>query len=765
MRKGCKHMILGIFTLAFLAQSCSTVKHLPEDEVLYLGTRSLKYHNTEEGKGVDKVKKKAEKSVPVIRTLWVKPNGGLFGMPFIRFIPFRLHFYNWFYTEQDSTFSSWMMDNFGEPPLTISEVNPEVRVGYIENYLFNRGYFGVEGEFELKYKNSSKGNKAWLLYSFVLPDAYTYRKVGFQLDSAQEVFRGPIESYMKESLITPGNRFNLEEIAREKQLLWEHLQNDGYYYLGKNQILIIADTTAGQRQVDLEYRIHLDDPGISHEKVFIGDRSIMIDGTMEGSNDSGIVITGKGVKIREKLLDKAISIHTDSVYTLENSKKTIRNLTSLGIFSEPTVTYHISPMDSTRLETHLNMNTVDMFNLGINTDMTIKNIGYLGPTMGIFATQKNLFGGGENLTFSIDGYLDFPTGVMSERSGRSSGFTIGTSFSSPVLRSPLPFGKNAPVLPRRAISLSFELNSRADLYKIAEWKTAYSFSWIKNRKITHQINLINLTYAHLLNSTADFDTLIQQSDLVSKSYRDQFILGPSYSFTYNNTLDKSRRFRTYYRAEIETSGNLIHGINRLSGNSESEQELMGVPYSQYVRLFSDFRAYYQVGKRGSQLAFRNVLGWGAAYGNSNSMPYTRQFFIGGSNSIRPVTSRVVGPGSYLEFDEGAFNQVGDIKLENNLEYRFKIWYVFYGALWSDLGNIWLLKEDPERPGSGIRLGSILKESYFTSGVGLRVDLNFLVLRADYGAVLYLPVFSQGFNWIWQNKLPLYGLVFGIGYPF
>ena len=119
----------------------------------------------------------------------------------------------------------------------------------------------------------------------------------------------------------------------------------------------------------------------------------------------------------------------------------------------------------------------------------------------------------------------------------------------------------------------------------------------------------------------------------------------------------------------------------------------------------------------------------------------------------------------LEFDEAAYNQVGDIKIENNLEFRFKIWYILNGAIWSDLGNIWLMKEDPERPRSEIRWNKVFQDSYLTSGVGLRVDLGFLVVRADYGAILYFPFLDEGYRWLWQNKLPLRGLVFGIGYPF
>ncbi|MGW8317238.1 MAG: translocation and assembly module lipoprotein TamL, partial [Bacteroidales bacterium] len=489
----------------------------------------------------------------------------------------------------------------------------------------------------------------------------------------------------------------------------------------------------------------------TYSKVFIGGKNIDLDST---------------IRVKERLLSRAIRIEQDSLYALENTKRSMRNLSSLGIFGNPLITYAVEPEDSTRIDANISLGTADLFSMGLNSNLTIKHTGYIGPNLGVFATQKNLFGGGEILTIALDGYMDFPYGVFKDRVQRSSGFKATASLSTPMLRTPLPIALRSVGIPRRSITIGVELNNRKDFFRLVEWKASYGLSWHRNSKIDHTINLVNLTYAYLIESSPEFDELVNQSALVQRSYQSQFILGPSYIFTFNNTLDQTKRFRTYYRGEVETAGNLLEGIYRLGGNKEQNKEFLGVPFSQYVRLYSDFRAYLRLGNRPTtMLVFRNVFGWGAAYGNSLAVPYTRKFFIGGSNSLRPITARVVGPGRYLEFDEAAYNQVGDIKIENNLEFRFKIWYIFHGALWSDLGNIWLMHEDPERPGSGIRWGKLLQDSYFTTGAGLRVDLGFLVVRADYGFILYLPSLPEGYRWLWQNKAPFRGLVFGVGYPF
>lgn len=147
------------------------------------------------------------------------------------------------------------------------------------------------------------------------------------------------------------------------------------------------------------------------------------------------------------------------------------------------------------------------------------------------------------------------------------------------------------------------------------------------------------------------------------------------------------------------------------------------------------------------------------------MPYSRQYYIGGSTSMRPFAARTFGPGTYLEFDQGEVNQVGDIKIESNFEYRFKLSPFLSSAIWADYGNIWLLNEDPARPGSGIDWRSFLSDSYLTSGIGLRVDLNFIMLRADLGIPLYFPIFPKGFRWVWENKVVYIAPSIGFGFPF
>lgn len=292
----------------------------------------------------------------------------------------------------------------------------------------------------------------------------------------------------------------------------------------------------------------------------------------------------------------------------------------------------------------------------------------------------------------MDGYLDFPYGVLSEKTSRSSGFSTTAILTTPVLRSPLTFIIDRAVrIPQRSISIGFELNKRADYFTLTNWKGSYSLSWYTSPEIGHELGILNLNYSQLLNTTIAFNSLLDQSQVVKNSFNNKFINGLTYRFIYNNTAGEFRKFRSYYRANIELAGNLLNSAYYLAGNRGFDKKLFGVEFSQYIRFISDFRAYLRVGNRASELAFRSLIGVGKAYGISSTMPYAKQFYIGGSISLRPVTARVLGPGRYLEFDEKSINQVGDIIIETNLEYRFRIAYLLYGALWSDLGNIWLFK--------------------------------------------------------------------------
>jgi hypothetical protein len=749
---------LGLLTLLCL-NSCSGTRRLAEDEVLYTGTRRVKMKRLEYKGERWKSNQWADKKLEAWLAAYIAPNGALFGMPHFRFLSVRLFFFNLFYTQKEKGFSHWMMNNFGEPPITIASVNSELRVKKMESDLFNRGHFGVKGSYEVIYKNKKK-KKARIRYELVIPKAYTYRNFELVLDSTQLHLRPLFNTYLTSSLLHSGEDFRTADIDEEKRRLWRHLQNQGYFHFKQDYLLILADTTVGDKQVDLQYRVATDVPSRELQPVTIIQKIVRIDSLPGGRRPPEKLF-------RDKVLNKVVVVDEGQKYSLDNTRRSMRNLASLGMFAEQSLRYEFDEGDSSLATLALDLQPAYEVGVSLNGDLALKNTGFFGPALGVSLNHKNLMGGAENLTLSANGYLDFPIGIFKERVSVSSGYSINATLSTPALNTPFRFiRERAVALPRRSISLSFEQNNRVDYFRIANWKVGYALSWMSGPKVSHSLGILNINYSHLLSTTPEFDSLLNESDQVRLSFQNQLIFGPSYTFIYDNTLNPLKRLSQYYRGNVEFSGNILNGLYGLVGEEESgNRKLLGVQFSQYVRVSSDFRMYYKLRGRGNMLAFRNIIELGRAYGNSTVMPFIKQFYVGGANSMRPLPARAIGPGRYLELESSVINQVGDIRLEVNLEYRFPLFYQLYGAIWADAGNVWLFNEDPDRPLTQIRPGKIIEDSYLTAGLGLRLDLDFLVARVDYGAVLYMPPFVDGFKWIWQNKLPLYGPILGIGYPF
>ncbi|WP_215224055.1 translocation and assembly module lipoprotein TamL [Echinicola shivajiensis] len=754
MKQRLSHIVLVLLLLT----ACSRTKSLSEGEVLYTGSRIkiIKKEYKEDWK----VKDDEKKLVKVYWDLWDLPNGAFFGLPTITFIPTRLWAYNFFYNEKQKGVAKWMRDNFGEEPVTISKVNPELKTQKaIEDYE-NFGHFGTMGTYDLRY--NKKHNKAYVTYKITIPKAYTYRNVSYVKDTLELELLRTFLKYQPKSVLSVGEEFDLDKIKKEKIGLRSYLQDNGYYFLGREDIKIMADTTVGYKQIDVRVSIDENLPKSHYQKQRMGDVTIQIDTAM--SSDDRFYYWSNG-KIKKSLIKGIVQLEEGQNFSAKKTQHAVRDLASLGVFNNPTITYEVLDKDSLTLGTKVSMQPMDASLFGFSLKGNYKTTGYIGPAVNVNFNQLNLFGGAENLSLEADAYYDFPIGLYKERVSRSSGFHISSSIDAPLLHPLFKFVKRYDLLPRQFVTLDFEYNNRRDYFTLAGWNASYGYTWKSSPKINHKLELLKVTYSDIIRSSERFDTLVNNDPALRSSLINQFILGSAYTFRYDNSSTVDKRVGTYFEGNVELAGNVLNLINSTYSIRENgNRKFLGVKYSQFARFRYDFRTYLRLGAY-SHLVFRNIAGIGLSYGNSDQMPYIKEFFIGGTNSLRPFNARTIGPGRYIELDEAEVNQVGDFKLEWNLEYRFKIFTKLNGAVWSDAGNIWLLEEDPNRPFSGINWDNVFQESYLTSGIGLRIDLKFLLLRADYGAVLYAPIFIDGYKWLWQNKLPLHGPVIGFGYPF
>jgi outer membrane protein assembly factor BamA len=211
--------------------------------------------------------------------------------------------------------------------------------------------------------------------------------------------------------------------------------------------------------------------------------------------------------------------------------------------------------------------------------------------------------------------------------------------------------------------------------------------------------------------------------------------------------------------------NLTRNFYPNPGVEDGKYVIFGVPYSQYVKFDTDLRYYRYIGKS-STLAMRSIVGLGIPYNNSVVMPFAKSFFAGGANGLRGWIARSLGPGGYFSDVGVRLDQIGDIKLEWNLEYRFPVYKFFESAVFADAGNIWLRQEDENRPLANFRFYRFYKEIAADVGLGLRFNFDFFIIRVDAAHPIREPGFIESDRWSFKrigfNRL---NFNLGIGYPF
>ena len=772
--------ISGFILSLILLAGCNAARHLPEGETLYLGPNliPIKKKDTPED---FKINNRAEKRIAVWLETLKNPNGAFFGIPFIRLFPTRLYIYNFFYTDADSGFRHWMMENFGEPPVTIEKVSPEIRVANAEAALFALGHFHAEGSYEIKQRRKTR--KARIHYEFRVGPAFTISSLELKLDSTNTKLQDIFKCHIENTKIEIGEDFNLQKIEDDREALIETLQNQGYFYLNRDNVLVLADTTGGNRTVRLRYQLQQRLPNYkttpaSLENVTVSFKKPEETQSLEMGTEPE---NPKEYELKYNLLDKAIEIKPGARFSLTKANRSIANLSSLNVLTGLSLKYNAHPEDSTKLDAQLTLVPSDRFNVSVEGAITTKSSHFTGPALGLRLTQKNLFGGAQNITYGADAYFDFPTGKLRQAASNSIGFGVFAELSYPFKNPPFGLARHSEQgMPRGVLTSKIDVTDRREYFRMINVNTSYGMKWKSTPHISHRLDFVSLNYNNLLETTPKFDSILADNIQVKESFEDRFFIGPHYSLIYNDTREQDRISNFYARFDLEFSGNIVNGIQSVVNAGENgKRTLLGLDYAQYTRIHLDLR-YYLHFTYNQSLVFRINPAVGFAYGNSEYMPYIKQFYVGGTNSLRPASARTIGPGTYLPLvpdstgelvtSTDIINNSGDILLEGNIEYRFPVLYKLKGALWSDFGNVFLIKDDPLRPGGKFEWDTFVSKMIVTAGVGLRLDVDYLVLRADLGFLLYYPWLPSGYQWAWQvakliNEIPPNGITFGIGYPF
>ena len=680
--------------------------------------------------------------------------------------------------KKDKGFRHWLKNKVGEAPVFYSKVDLEYTKSVLQNFTENSGYFNARTSAD----STRKVKKASAEYLVKPAKQYTIKDVKFPTDSS--VIGKAIRNTGRRSLLKKDQPYNLEIIKQERIRIDGRLKEKGYYYFNPDYIIVQVDSTVADHKVDLIVKVKDQTPELAetpykiNKIVVYPNYSIGIDSLKDERKSikqyKDITIVDSTNMFKPRIFDRALNFSKNDLYNRTDHNLSLNRLVNLGTFKFVKNQFMVSDTTGNYLDAFYFLTPLPKKSLRLELLAKTNSANYTGTELNLNWSNRNAIGGAELLTISTF------AGVEVQVAGQNNGFNVyrfggEANLIWPRLVAPFKLHSATGFVPKTKFTLGYEYQNRTKLYSLQTFKGSFGYLWKENERKEHLLNVTEITFASPQNVTQLYKDQILINESLGKVIEKQLIFGPTYSYTYTNTAQKRKKNTFYYKGTVDLAGNiagLVTGANIKKGDTIN---IFKVPFSQFIKIENDFRHYYKLG-RDSQLASRLIVGAGYAFGNSREMPFIKQFFIGGTNSLRAFRARSVGPGT---FDGAATNtstflpdQSGDIKLEFNTEYRAKIYGLVKGALFLDAGNIWLLNEDPEKPGAKFSK-KFMSELSVGAGAGLRFDFSFLILRTDLAFPIRKPYLSEGNRWVldkidfgsgaWRKENLIFNLA--IGYPF
>lgn len=761
-----------LFTVALLLfASCNTTKLVPKGDALYTGATIKVKDSTLTKKQKHKVEETTE-NLPQ-----PKPNSRFFG------IPFKLIFYNMAGDTSKHGFIRKFLRKLGSPPVLLSSVNLDYNVKLLENYLQNLGYFHTVASADTIVKR----RKGHAYYTVTPGPVYTIRNVSFETDSSS--VGQAIKGTQSKTLLHPGDPFNLVIIKGERERIDARLKEEGYYFFSPDALIVEADSTVGKDQVDLFVKLKADAPLIAEKPYIIDSVYIFPNYRLNGNGVDtslqakslygGYYIVDPKNKFKPKLFPEIMRFDSGDVYNRNDHNLTLSRLINLNVFKFVKNRFEVTESnnpDTGKLNTYYYLTPQEKKSLRAEISGNTKSNNYVGSDITFSFRNRNTFRGAEELEIHTN------VGTEVQYSGYKSGYNtydIGGGITLTIPKFVVPFfhftTTNAFV-PKTKIDLSYDLLNRRKLYTLSSMQGELGYEWKPSYDVQQTLHLFSINYVHAINVTKQYTDSIARNLILKHSIDTQFIIGSNYSFTVNPFANEALATGTgfYFEGLADFSGNLA-GLLVPTDPATGEKRLLGAAISQYMKAQTDLRYYLQFSKK-ARLANRLILGFGYPYGNSRQLPYIKQYFIGGNNSIRAFRSRSVGPGTFRPANADSLtffpDESGDLKLEMNTELRYAFNNVVRGAFFVDAGNIWLYRPDPQMPGAVFNK-NFLSQLAVGTGIGLRLNFTILLLRLDLGMPLREPWLPQGQRWVmnqidfgdrqWRRKNLVLNIA--IGYPF
>lgn len=761
-----KNKIVIILFIALVSAGCSNTKYLADGELLYVGGKV----KVEDSLISRKERKSLEKELKGL--LRPKPNKKILGLR-----P-KLYFYNLAgEPKKDKGFRHWLRTKVGEPPVLFSQVDLQYNADVLQSYSENRGYFKTRTASD----STRSGKKATAEYTVKPGRQYKIREVIFPSDSSK--ISKAISKTSRRSALKPGDGYDLDKIKAERERIDARLKERGFYYFGPDYLKIQVDSTVGKYLVDLKVVVKPETPKQALETYKIDkitiypNFSIKTDTVTYKQTDvvehNDFTIIDSADTFNPRIFDRTLLFKKGDIYNRKDHNQSLNRLINMGTFKFVKNEFKRSEMANT-LDAYYYLTPLPKKSIRVEVLGKTNSANYTGTELNVSWSNRNAFRSAELLSISAFGGMEFQV------SGQNNGYNVyrvGSEVNVIWPRWILPFKANTPsdFVPRTKATIGYEFQKRMKLYALNSFKASFGYLWKEDIRKEHELNVTQINFVSPNGITPEYREQMEadSTGTLARVIEKQLIFGPTYSYTFTNTMRKRRINTFYYKASFDVAGTiagLVTGANAKKGDTI---KIFDVPFSQFAKTEQDFRHYLKLGDN-MQLASRIIAGVGIPYGNSTSLPFIKQFFIGGSNSIRAFRARAIGPGTYLPQDTGNFlpDQSGDIKLEFNTELRAKLFSIVNGAIFLDAGNIWLMNKDENRPGAEFS-GKFLNELAVGTGVGLRFDLSFLILRTDLAFPLRKPYLQDGERWVidkinfgngpWRSDNLVFNLA--IGYPF
>jgi outer membrane protein assembly factor BamA len=708
-----------------------------------------------------------------------QPNKRAFG-----FMPFKLWLYTAANHKKETKVKWWIKNKVGEPPVIYDPDLADKSDDLMKFYLQNSGYQNAQ----VSHDTMTRNKRTTLTYNVKKGPLWKFGEITFA--PGPYMTDSITQAHFKMTKLHKGEKYDVTTLKAERDRIETDLKNAGFFFFSKEYVAFDCDTNETPKVVNTVIHINQPSDSVQHQQYRINDIYITTDFGSELSSGHPVkrdtTLYNEYYFLTHKKTVRPATILDDKLYTKDNYTKTVKTLSNLIAFKFVTVDYYRDTDRDGYLNCIINLTPGKKQSFNIEGQANVSQEGYFGVSGLVSYKDKNLTHRSDLLAIDFTPSVQFvfaknqPVRIFTEDYAPSISYYFN-KFLFPLKKSLRESIKDKS--PKTHLSIKYNYENRYDydnygnvqfFYKLHGFNASFGYEWNKNAFIRHILNPINFTLLLIPKEGAYFIQQLDSNPSLKSSYQPQIILGPSYTFTYSNQRTKLDRKYMFFRTSLETAGNILmagFALANLEKSTTLPYTILSKEFSEYMRGEFDLRGYLRLSPH-STFAGRSFLGIAVPYGNSSAVPFTKQFSVGGPTSLRGFEIREVGPGGYLnpEHDAnenlGFFNQTGDMKMEGNLELRFDIFKWFKGAVFSDMGNVWLIKKDSATPLGEFELNRFWKEFAVDVGAGLRLDFNYFVVRLDYGIPIRNPAIAGNDKWyIHETNLGPGVFQLAVGYPF